>query len=196
MSSHAPPVDAAGSLAFLLCELEWMRERLVLKLGDGPLSVFVEAVRDGRGGIDADDTQAIRVTADDAVQLLLAIDHGFRALPADIDVRVDTSTVAAAASSALEDGIANADRALHAARWIDVVEGLRTAARMLRNTDAYCLWDISVVRFLAAFNGADVTMAWALASEAEVAHLRCTRLSRARARGLAKVLERTLGEPA
>jgi len=196
MSSHALPADAPGSIAFVLCELEWLRERWVAKLGDGPLSTFVAAVRAGHAELDASETHAIRGVVEDVMELLESIDHGFVALPADVDVRTDAAAVAAAASSALEDGIANADRALHAARWIDVVEGLRTAARMLRTTDAYRLWDIPIVRFLGAFKGADVTMARALAVEANVAGLRFTRLSGDRGRRLATVLERTIGDSA
>lgn len=195
MALHtSPAADASGSIAFVLCELDWLRERWSAKLADGRLSTFVDDVRAGHAELDAGETHEIRAVVDDVMELLASIEHGFGALPADVDIRTDARAVAAAASAALESGIAHADRALHAARWIEVLEGLRTAARMLRTTDAYRLWDIPVVRFLAAFKGADVTMARALAEEANVVNFKFTKLSRERARRLATVLERTIGE--
>ncbi len=143
--------------------------------------------------MDAGVIQEMRRAVDEVGELVDSIEHSFAALPDDVDVQADADAVARAAASALEDGIADPERALHAARWIGLLDGLRALVRMLHSTDAYRLWDVPIARFLAAFRGADVRMARAVAAEASLADARFADLTAPDVRRLVVVLERNSG---
>lgn len=184
--------DEPGAVAFALCEVEWLRTRLLSRLADERLSAFVDDLQEGVGRIDAGVIQEIRRAVDDVSELVDSIKHSFASLPADVDVESDADAIARAAAAALEHGIADCERALHAARWVGPRESLPTLRRMLAATDAYTLWEMPVARFLAAFQGVETETARAIAAEANLADAEFADLTAADVQRLAAVLERRI----
>lgn len=155
-----------GAVAFQLCELEWMRQRLLAALGCETLPAFVQDLRDGLGAIDAGATARV-VEAVDQAEDVIGAAVVIASLP-DGQVAATRKEVEQAAARALEDGIADSARALHAASWVDVQLGLRTLATVLASDDTFRFWEIGADELIASFRGADAAFAEALAREAGV----------------------------
>jgi hypothetical protein len=180
-------LDEPGAAAFALCELEWMRKRVLSALACTQLGDFADAVGAGVGEAGTALVQRVRSTVEDVEELVISLGHRVAALPVR-SVSATPDEVGVAAAAALEDGIADAERALHAARWIEVGLGLRALAGMLEGGDAFRFWDVSVARFVAAFRGSDRQLALAVASEAGVREVSFADLEDGQAARLAAVL--------
>jgi hypothetical protein len=127
---------APGAHAFLLCELEWMRRRLLSRLACEELTAFTDELGDGDGGdLGEDLVERVRLAVEEVEELVISVGHRLAALPAG-SVRATAEEVEAAAAAALEDGIADAERAMHAARWIGVEAGARALWMLLSYGDA------------------------------------------------------------
>src|SRR5689334_1863826 len=148
----------AGEAGFVLCELEWVRARLLLLLSCGELAEFSVAAADGVAEARPELVRRLRAATDDVETLLMSVVHRVHALPAD-GVVASRAEVAGAGASALEEGIIDAERAQHAAQWIEVGVGLEALARSLTTSDSYRFWEVSVERFVASFRGANRQLA-------------------------------------
>jgi len=174
----------AGEAGFVLCELEWTRTRLLLLLSCGELSAFAAAAADGVAEAQADLVQQLRARMDDLETLVVSFAQRVAALPST-GVLATSDEVAAAARAALENGIIDSERALHAAQWIEVGAGLEALARSLTTSDSYRFWEVPIERFIGAFRGADRRLARAVARDADVVD---TRFSELRGRQLARLV--------
>lgn len=190
--SAASEMDA-GQAAFALCELEWMRSRLVVQLSCGELTGFREAVAEGVGEASADLVGRVRVAMDDAEALMMSLLARVAGLPST-GVRATHDDVAVAARAFLEEGVIDAERALHAAQWVDVRVGLGALARALTLSDCYSFWDVRVEHFVAAFRGADRQLARSVARDADVVDLLFSELTTKQLERLVAALERAHGE--
>src|SRR5262249_9759013 len=133
---------------FLLCELEWMRRRLLSRLACEELTAFTDELGEGGGGdVNEDLVERIRSAVEEVEELVISVGHQLAALPAG-SVRATAEEVEAAATAALEDGIADAERAMHAARWIGVEAGARALWMLLSYGDAFRFWQVQVPRFI------------------------------------------------
>lgn len=184
-----------GQAAFALCELEWMRSRLLVQLSCGELTQFREAVAEGVGEASADLVGRVRVAMDEVETLVMSLLHRVAGLPST-GVRATGDDVAAAAVALLEEGVIDADRALHAAQWVDVRVGLGALARSLTLSDCSGFWDVRVEQFVAAFRGANRQLARAVARDAEVVDLTFSELSTRQLERLVAALERAHRERA
>jgi hypothetical protein len=174
-----------GDVAFRLCELEWMRQRLLATLDCDSLTTFVRELRDGFGEVDA---AAVNRVAN-AVEQVEDVVGSAVAIPLpESGVGAAATEVEDAAVRALEKGIADLDRALHAASWIDVHVGLGALATVLTHDDVFRFWEIDVERFVVSFRGADAGLAQAVAQEARVEGVLFSALNGEQVRRLAAVL--------
>jgi len=184
---------APGAHAFLLCELEWMRRRLLSRLACEELTAFTDELGEGGAGdVDEDLVERARTAVEEIEELVISVGHQLAALPAG-SVRATPEEVEVAAAAALEDGIADAERAMHAARWIGVEAGARALWMLLSYGDAFRFWQVQVPRFLASFRDADLKLARSIAAEAEVGELLFSDLSAREAAQLEVVLRRRFG---
>lgn len=166
----------AGEAGFALCELEWVRARLLILLSCGELAEFTVAAADGVAKVGPELVRRLREATDEVETLLMSVAHRVHSLPA-AGVVTGRDEVAAAAASALEDGIIDADRALHSAQWIEAGVGLEALARSLTTSDSYRFWEVSVERFVGAFRGADRQLARAVARDADVVGIQFSNLT-------------------
>ena len=180
-------IDEPGAAAFALCELEWMRERVLARLACADLGDFVDEVGHGVGEAGSGLVERVRSTVEDVEELVISLGHRVAAIPVR-SVSATADEVGAAAAAALEDGIADSERALHAAGWIEAGAGLRVLAAVLEGGEAFRFWEISVVRLVAAFRGADRALADSIAGAAGVGELSFSELADAQAASLAAVL--------
>jgi hypothetical protein len=187
---------SAGEAAFALCELEWMRTRLLVGLSCVELARFAAAVTAG-GVANArpELVRHVRDATDEVEELLTSIVDRVGALP-PTGVLATSDELAAAAREALEVGIVDSERALHAAQWIDAGAGLEALARALTMSDSYRFWDVRVERFVAAFRGADRQLARAVARDADVVDRLFSELSDRQLARLVAALRRVRGERA
>jgi len=192
--STASEMDA-GQAAFALCELEWMRSRLLVQLSCGELTGFREAVAEGVGEASGDLVGRVRVAMDDVEALVMSLLHHVAGLPST-GVRATRDDVAAAAQALLEEGVIDEERALHAAQWVDARVGLGALARSLTLSDCYRFWDVRVEHFVAAFRGADRQLARAVARDADVVDLMFSELTVRQLERLVAALQRAHGERA
>lgn len=183
----------AGEAAFVLCELEWMRTRLLLVLSCGELSEFSVAAADGVAEARPELVQRVRETLDEVETLVMSFVHRVAALPAS-GVLATRDEVAAAAEAQLEEGFVDSERALHAAQWIEVGAGLEALAGSLTTSDSYRFWDVSIERFVGAFRGANRQLARAVARDADVVDARFSELSSRQLARLVAALYRARGE--
>jgi len=184
----------AREAGFVLCELEWMRTRLLLLLSCGELSQFAVAAADGVAEAPADLVQRLRATLDEVETLVMSFVHRVAALPSR-GVLASRDEVAAAARAALESGIIDSDRALHAAQWIEAGAGLEALARSLTTSDSYRFWELPVERFVGAFRGADRQLARAVVRDADLADAHFSELTGRQLARLVAALYRARGEP-
>ena len=182
-----------GEAGFALCELEWVRARLLILLSCGELAEFAIAAADGVAEARPELVRRLREAMDEIETLALSVVHRVASLPAE-GVVTSRDEVAAAASSALEDGIVDAERALHAAQWIEAAAGLDALARSLTTSDSYRFWEVSVERFVAAFRGADRQLARAVARDADVVDTLFSDLTNRQLARLVAALYRARGE--
>ena len=192
--SAASEMDA-GQAAFALCELEWVRSRLLVQLSCGELTGFREAVAEGVGEASGDLVGRVRVAMDDVETLVMSLLHRVAGLPST-GVRATSDDVAAAAQALLEEGVIDAERALHAAQWVDVRVGLGALARSLTMSDCYRFWDVRVEQFVAEFRGADRQLARSVARDADVVDLMFSELTVRQLERLVAALQRAHGERA
>ncbi len=185
----------AGPAAFALCELEWMRTRLLVQLSCVELSAFADAMADGAAEAGPELVARVRVAMDELELLVMSFVHRVADLPSK-GVLATSDDVAAAARSALEYGILDSERALHAAQWIDVGVGLDALARSLTTSDSYRFWEVRVERFVAAFRGADRQIARAVAVDAGVVDTMFSELTNKQLARLVAALRRAHGERA
>jgi hypothetical protein len=174
-----------GDAAFRLCELEWMRQRLIGAVGCESLATFVRELRDGFGEVEAaavEQAASVVEQVEDVVGSAVAIP-----LP-DTGVGAAAKEVEDAAVGALENGIADLDRALHAASWIDVRVGLHALATVLAEDDVFRFWETSVERFVASFRGAGAGLARAVGQQAGVEGTPFSALTPGQVQRLAAVL--------
>lgn len=183
----------AGEAGFALCELEWVRARLVILLSCGELAEFSLAAVDGVAEVGPGLVRRLREATDEIETLLLSVVHRVHALPAE-GVVSSRDEVAAAAARALEEGIIDAERALNAAQWVEVGAGLEALARSLTMSDSYRFWDVSVERLVASFRGADRQLARAVARDADAVDLRFSELTGRQLARLVAALYRARGE--
>lgn len=148
----------AGEAGFVLCELEWMRTRLLLLLTCGELSEFALAASDGVAEASAGLVQGLRAAMDEIETLVMSFVHRVAALPST-GVLATSDEVAAAVRAALESGIIDSERPLHAAEWIQAGAGLEALARSLTTSDSYRFWEVPIERFVGVFRGADQQLA-------------------------------------
>jgi hypothetical protein len=160
----------AGEAAFALCELEWMRTRALVQLSCVELSAFADQMSGGVAEAGPELVERVRAAVDEVEALVMSFGQRLASLPAR-GVLATSDDVATAAATALEEGIIDAERALHAARWVEVGAGLGALARSLASSDAYRFWNVRVEQFVAAFQGADRQLARAIANEADVVDL-------------------------
>lgn len=185
----------AGQAAFALCELEWMRTRVLVQMSCVELSEFADAMAGGVAEAGPELVERVRAAMDEVEGLVMSFVHRVAGLPSK-GVLATTDEVAAAARVALEEGIVDSERALHAAQWIDVRVGLDALARSLTMSDSYRFWDVRVERFIAAFRGADRQLARAVARDADVIDAMFSELSGRRLARLVATLRRARGERA
>jgi len=183
----------AGEAGFVLCELEWVRARLLILLSCGELAEFSLAASDGVAEVGPELVRRLREATDDIETLLMSVVHRVHSLPAD-GVVASREGVAAAAASALEQGIIDTERALHAAQWVDAGTGLEALARSLTTSDSYRFWDVPVERFVGAFRGADRQLARAVARDADVIDTQFSALTSRQLARLVAALYRARGE--
>jgi len=182
----------AGQAAFALCELEWMRTRVLVQLSCVELSEFADAMAGGVGEAGPDLVERVQVAMDEVEALVMSFVHRVAGLPSQ-GVLATSDEVAAAARAALEEGIVDSERALHAAQWIDVEMGLDALARSLTMSDSYRFWDVRVEQFVASFRGADRQLARAVARDADVVDRMFSELSSRRLAQLVAALYRARG---
>lgn len=183
----------AGQAAFALCELEWVRTRLLLLLSCGELSEFAVATATGVGEASPELVERVRAALEEIETLSMTVMHRVASLPAT-GVVATSDEVAAAAAEALEEGIVDAERALHAAQWIDAPTGLEALARSLTMSDSHRFWDVRVERFVAAFRGADRQLARAVARDADLLDATFSELTTRQLTRLVAALTRARGE--
>lgn len=179
-----------GNGAFVLCELEWMRERLVARLTRDELALFVEELGSGPAAFDADALRRVVADVEELEEQLVSMAFRLTRVPIR-DVQARPEDVAEAAAVALADGIADVDRALHAASWIAPAPGMRALARSLRENDAPLFWNISPAEFIAAFSGMAPQLARDLCREAGVDGVVFSELEDGLVAGLADALDRS-----
>jgi hypothetical protein len=189
--STAHEMDA-GEAAFALCELEWMRTRVLVQLSCVELSAFADEMSDGVAEASPVLVERVRAAVEEVEALVMSFGQRLASLPAR-GVLATGDEVAAAAAAALEEGIVDGERALHAAQWIDVGAGLEALARSLSASDAYRFWGIRVERFIAAFRGANRQLARSIANDAEVVDLQFAELSDRQLVRLVAALQRAGG---
>lgn len=192
--STASEMDA-GQAAFAMCELEWMRTRLLVQLSCLGLSAFADAVADGVAEAGPELVARVRMEMDEVELLVMSFVHRVAALPSK-GVVATSDDLAAAARAALEEGIVDSERALHAAQWIDVGVGLDALARSLTMSDSCRFWKVRVERFVAAFRGADRQLARAVAVDAGVVDTMFSELTNRQLARLVAALRRAHGERA
>jgi hypothetical protein len=178
---------------FVLCELEWVRARLLLLLSCGELAEFAVAAADGVAEVGPELVRRLRETTDEVETLLMSVVHRVHGLPTD-GVMASRDEVAAAAASALEEGIIDAERARHAAQWIEVGAGLEALARSLTTSDSYRFWEVPVERFVASFRGANRQLARAVSRDADVVDTKFSELTNRQLARLVAALYRARGE--
>jgi hypothetical protein len=183
----------AGEAGFVLCELEWMRTRLLLLLTCGELAEFVVAAADGVAEAPTELVQRLRATMEEIETLVMSFVDRVAALPSR-GVLATNDEVAAAARMALESGIVDVERALHAAQWIDASAGLAALARSLTTSDSYRFWEVPVERFVGAFHGADRQLARAVVRDADLAGTHFSELTGQQLARLVAALYRARGE--
>lgn len=183
----------AGEAGFVLCELEWMRSRLLLLLTCGELSEFALAAADGVAEAPADLVQRLRATMDELETLVMSFVHRVAALPST-GVLATSDEVAHAARAALEGGIIDAERALHAAQWIEAAAGLEALARSLTTSDSYRFWEVPIEQFVGAFRSADRQLARAVVRDADLADTDFSELTGRQLARLVAALYRARGE--
>lgn len=183
----------AGEAGFVLCELEWVRTRLLILLSCSDLAEFSVAAEDVVAEAGPELVRRLRETTDEVETLLMSVVHRVHSLPA-AGVAANRDAVAAAAASALEAGIIDAERALHAAQWIEAGAGLEALARSLTTSDSYRFWDVPVERFVGAFRAADRQLARAVARDAGVIDTRFSELTNRQVARLVAALYRARGE--
>jgi len=182
----------AGEAGFVLCELEWVRARLLILLSCGELAEFAVAAADGVAEVGPGLVRRLRETTDEIETLLMSVVHRVHSLPA-AGVVATRDEVAAAAAGALEEGIIDAERALNAAQWIEAGAGLEALGRSLTTSDSYRFWEVPVERFVSAFRGADRQLARAVARDADVVDNRFSELSNRQLARLVAALYRARG---
>lgn len=153
-----------GREGFALCELEWMRTRLIAELRCDRLAAFVTDVQAGRGALGADAVCRISAMVDTVEELVVAIGLGLSPRA----VSVSKQEVELAAAGAIADGIADPERAMHALSWLDAANGLRALSTALIESDAHQFWDVPLSRLLMAIRGVDVHRARSFARHAGV----------------------------
>lgn len=194
MTSEAGPGACdRQQAAFLLCELDWARRSLISRLAYEPLASFAEHARTGVAQLDAASVDAIRACVEDLEELVMSVASTIATL-APADVRADARLMSAAAGRALADGIADTERAMHAASWIDAEQGPAALVVALRETDAHRFWKVGVVRFLEAFRGIDHERAFVLAARADLQDGIFAELADEQAARLAQVLAHPFDE--
>jgi hypothetical protein len=190
--SPASEMDA-GQAAFALCELEWMRTRVLVQMSCVELSAFADAMAGGVGEAGPELVERVRATVDDVETLVMSFVHRVAGLPST-GVLATSDEVAAAAAVALEEGILDSERALHAAQWIEAGAGLEALARSLTSSDSSRFWAVSVERFVGAFRGADRQLARAVARDADVVDTLFSELTARQLARLVAALYRARGE--
>jgi hypothetical protein len=190
--STAREMDA-GEAAFALCELEWMRTCVLVQLSCLDLSAFADEMSGGTAEAGPELVERVRSAVDEVEGLLMSFGHRLASLPSR-GVLATSDDVAAAAAAALEEGIVDPERALHAAQWIEVRVGLGVLARSLTLSDAYRFWEVGVERFVAAFQNADRQLARSITNEARVVDLAFSDLSDRQVARLVAVLRWARGE--
>jgi len=183
----------AGDAGFALCELEWVRARLLILLSCGELAEFAVAAADGVAEAGPGLVRRLREATDEVETLLLSVVHRVHSLPSE-GIVSSRDEVAAAAANALEAGIVDTERALNAAQWIEAGAGLEALARSLTTSDSYRFWEVSVERFVGAFRGADRQLARAVARDADVIDTNFSELSGRQLARLVAALYRARGE--
>lgn len=183
----------AGEAGFALCELEWVRARLLILLSCGKLAEFAVAAADGVAEVGPGLVRRLREATDEVETLLMSVVHRVHSLPAD-GVVTSRDEVAAAAANALEEGIVDAERALNAAQWVEAGAGLEALARSLTMSDSYRFWEISIERFVGTFRGADRQLARAVARDAELVDTKFSELTDRELARLVAALYRARGE--
>ena len=179
----------AGEAAFALCELEWMRTRLLVQLSCVELSAFAEQMASGAAEARPDLVGRVRDALDEVETLGEQFAARVGSLPSE-GVVATREDVAVAAAATIEEGLIDAERMLHAAQWVDVRRGLAALAESLATSDAYHFWDITIERFVTAFQSADRQLARRIANEANVANLRFSELDDHQLARLAGVLSK------
>lgn len=182
----------AGEAAFVLCELEWMRTRVLVQLSCVELSAFADQMSTGVADAGPELVERVRLAVDEVETMVMSFVHRVASLPSK-GVLATSDDVAAAAIAALEEGIIDSERALHAAQWIDVRDGLGALARSLTMSDAHRFWEVRVERFVSAFRGANRQLARSIANEADVVDLLLSELSDRQVARLVAALRRTGG---
>jgi hypothetical protein len=183
----------AGEAGFVLCELEWMRTRLLALLSWDELARFSAAAGDGVAEARPELVQQLRQAMDEVETLVMSFVHRVAALPSK-GVLVTSDEVAAAARAALEGGIIDSERALHAAQWVEASAGLEALARSLTMSDSYRFWEVPVERFVGAFHGADRQLARAVVRDAGVVGTMFSDLTSRQLARLVAALYRARGE--
>lgn len=183
----------AGEAGFVLCELEWVRARLLILLSCGELAEFAVAAADGVAEVGPALVRRLREATDELETLLMSVLHRVHSLPA-AGVTTSRDEIAAAAASALEEGIIDAERALNAAQWIEAGAGLETLARSLTTSDSYRFWEVPVERFVASFRGANRQLARVVARDAGVVDTQFSDLTNRQLARLVAALYRARGE--
>jgi hypothetical protein len=185
-SSRRP---SPGRTAFVLSELEWMRERLLSRLTCDRLATFVHDAQTGTGTLSEQELRTVIATVDDAEELLISIGFGLSGIPFQ-DVHASADDIADAAANALADGIADGERALHAANWLAPARGLRALASNLRDNDAHVIWNVRPAQFLTAFRHAGTLDARSVIEDPRVAEAPFSALTPEQIAALADDLER------
>jgi hypothetical protein len=183
----------AGEAGFVLCELEWVRARLLILLSCGELAEFAVAAADGVAEVEPGLVRRLREATDEVETLLMSVVHRVHSLPTD-GVMTSRDEIAAAAATALEEGIIDVDRARHAVQWIEVGAGLEALARSLTTSDSYRFWEVPVERFVASFRGANRQLARAVVRDADVVDTRFSELTNRQLARLVAALYRARGE--
>jgi hypothetical protein len=182
----------AGEAAFVLCELEWLRTRLLIELSCLELSEFATAAADGVAEARPEMVQRLGAVMDEIETLVMSFVDRVSGLPSK-GVVATSADIAGAARAALEEGIFDSDRALHAAQWIEARAGLEALARSLTMSDSYRFWDIRVEQLVGSFRGADRQLARAVARDADVVDAMFSELSSRRLARLVAALHRARG---
>lgn len=189
LSPRPPDAPVPGQVAFVLCELDWMRERLMSRLSCDPLAAFARTARTGTGHFSEQDLRNVVAAVDEAEELLISVGFGLSGLPLR-PVEASADDIAEAAARALENGLADGERALHAAGWIGLSRGLRALALSLRENDAHVFWQITPSQLVSAFRAIDAPAAGSIVPDPRVARAPFSKLSPSNAIELADELER------